>query len=580
MKKMHNVIRLSWSAESRKSPQNLPDKNIKRDRQIKFTQGGPSLPHPGAVFALFVLLLLSPAIAQDPVAEITSPGTAEGAVGEAFSYQGTSQANVYPTAWRVIDPLPPGLKVSWSGRISGTPTEAGMFAARLQFSSSIGLAQKVILFTIAGTPPVPSVTSTPVVDAQVGVPFSYQATASGGAIRWSSPNLVPRGLVFLGNGQILGTPQIPGVYVMQLSVQTSAGSAMKRLIIRINAEDPTPTLEITSPTTMAGSVGTPFRFEAMSEPPASSWQFFGQWPNGTSPNPSTGVLAGTPQSAGVYTFRLQAFLDGETVDKNVTITIAAPEPAVPVITSPSQASAEVGVPFRYVLTADHAPERFDVYGVLTPGLTFSGDTISGTPTEPGTAWLFLRAQNATGADLAPLTITVDDNVGVSLPIAEEFSSGALPVAGSGWVLNRDDGGVQDARSGYLYQYASGTGYALNEAILHVDPASDLDCILEFSVWNNRDEPDFMPLEFDGSVNADGVAISVDGSRWYRVFDPNFQGYRWADVAIDLGSVATYYELEVSDHLYIKFQQYDDQSQFGADGIAWDNIRVNRGEVAP
>ena len=79
-----------------------------------------------------------------------------------------------------------------------------------------------------------------------------------------------------------------------------------------------------------------------------------------------------------------------------------------VITSPTAATASVGMAFSYQITATNHPTSYGVGG-LFKGITVNQQTglVSGTPTAAGTHALTLRAINASGTGTQTLTLAVD-----------------------------------------------------------------------------------------------------------------------------------------------------------------------------
>ncbi len=82
--------------------------------------------------------------------------------------------------------------------------------------------------------------------------------------------------------------------------------------------------------------------------------------------------------------------------------------AVPVVTSPGEASGTRGQPFSYQITATNSPASYGVTGTLPAGVSLNTTTglLSGTPTAAGSFTVTLRATNAGGTGTKALTLTV------------------------------------------------------------------------------------------------------------------------------------------------------------------------------
>ncbi|HEY3555985.1 alginate lyase family protein [Kribbella sp. NPDC051137] len=89
------------------------------------------------------------------------------------------------------------------------------------------------------------------------------------------------------------------------------------------------------------------------------------------------------------------------------LTLTAPTPRVPVITSATAAYANVGVDFRFRVAASNDPGSFAVRG-LPDGLTIDRQSgvVSGKPRRTGTVRLAVSARNAAGVGETELTLTV------------------------------------------------------------------------------------------------------------------------------------------------------------------------------
>ncbi len=107
--------------------------------------------------------------------------------------------------------------------------------------------------------------------------------------------------------------------------------------------------------------------------------------SGVTLNPSTGLLSGTPTTAGSYSFTVRIVdASGQSDTRAAAVTIAAP----PVLTVPPPPAARVAVAYSLPLSVSGgtAPYTYSLAsGTLPPGLTLNTTTglISGTPTTQG-----------------------------------------------------------------------------------------------------------------------------------------------------------------------------------------------------
>lgn len=92
----------------------------------------------------------------------------------------------------------------------------------------------------------------------------------------------------------------------------------------------------------------------------------------------------------------------------VTVTTLPPPPvsSIPVITSPMSATATIGVPFTYTITATNNPTAWAATD-LPQGLTRTGNVISGTPASAADTYpITLEASNDAGKDSKQLVLTL------------------------------------------------------------------------------------------------------------------------------------------------------------------------------
>ena len=195
------------------------------------------------------------------VPTITSPTTATGTVGGAFTYQITGSLS--PTSFdavglyagNVVGALPVGLAVNTTtGAITGTPNATGNFNIIVLATNGAGTGSAVVALTVVST--IPVITSATEVDGNVGVPLTYQITAVGIQPISFSVSGLPPGLTFSGN-TIVGNPTTEGTYPVSIDATNSVTTTTTVVTFVIGPPIP-PT--IVSPSSTVALTQVPFSF--------------------------------------------------------------------------------------------------------------------------------------------------------------------------------------------------------------------------------------------------------------------------------------------------------------------------------
>src|SRR5438552_14372771 len=237
----------------------------------------------------FVLIVASATTAFAAKPKITSPSTATGQVGVAFSYQITADQAI--TTWGAAG-LPAGLTVNTAtGLISGTPAAgtdaASPYSVTLTATNANGTSNPTTL-TLTIKPPPPVITSASTASGTVGVAFSYQITATNNPTSYNATGL-PAGLtVNTSTGLISGTPTTAGTYSVTISATNAGGTGSATLTLTINPAKPV----ITSSLTATGQVGVAFSYSITATNNPTSYNATGL-PAGLTVNTSTGLISGT-----------------------------------------------------------------------------------------------------------------------------------------------------------------------------------------------------------------------------------------------------------------------------------------------
>ncbi|WP_193317196.1 putative Ig domain-containing protein [Janthinobacterium sp. FT14W] len=354
---------------------------------------------------------LTPATLPNPTAEAAYTATLAVTGGTApYTYSVTS------------GPLPVGLSLNAAtGVLSGTTNVAGSFPVSIKVAdSSTGAGAPFSAsnsYTLIVVAPVISVTPGSLAVLKVATAYSQQLTASGGVAPYAytvSAGSLPAGLTLSSSGLLSGTPTAGGSFtatVQAADAHQFTGTQSYTLVVSsatvslTPATLPNPTAEAVYTTTLTAAGGTaPYTFSVSS----------GTLPAGLSLNAATGVLSGTTNVTGSFTFSLRAS-DSSTgagapfsAANSYTVTVSAPTitvtpgtlPAATVATAYSQqlsASGGVG-PYAYTVSS----------GSLPAGLTLSSSgLLSGTPTAGGSFTLNVQAADAhlfTGTQSYTLTV--------------------------------------------------------------------------------------------------------------------------------------------------------------------------------
>jgi len=157
--------------------------------------------------------------------------TASGEVGAPFSYQITATQN--PLSYSTGS-LPEGLYSTPDGKITGTPTTAGVTSVPISVTSELGAnATATLVITITGASG--RITSPLVSTASVGLAYSYQITANGSPTSFNATGL-PSGLsVNTSTGLISGIPL--SAVTADVTLSASQGSVTETAILTLRVID-------------------------------------------------------------------------------------------------------------------------------------------------------------------------------------------------------------------------------------------------------------------------------------------------------------------------------------------------------
>ena len=357
-----------------------------------------------------------------------------------------------PYLWTATG-LPTGLTIDpSSGVISGTPTATGSTTAKISVTDILGETDtQSISVTINAAPTITTATLPSWTVTYNNYSVSMQATGGTTPYTWAlqgGTNLPP-GLNINANGTISGNPTATGTYNPTITLTDATGATTsKSYTVTIN-----PLPSITGPATLptpwtAGNPYTPTTVTATGGTTAYKWAASGL-PTGLTINQNTGVISGTPSTAGTYSSAVVTMTDAAGATATITYSIVINPALVGPTTLPI---GEQNVPYNYTVPASGGtpPYTWTTTGTNLPaGLTIStAGLISGTPTGASSNTVTLKVTDSTGATkTSSITLTIAAAVNISGPATL-----------SNWTVGRDYPGTPIIAAGGVAPFTwSATG---------------------------------------------------------------------------------------------------------------------------
>ncbi|GAB3385469.1 hypothetical protein GCM10027432_18220 [Lysobacter fragariae] len=339
----------------------------------------------------------------------------DGAVGTPYSHTYTTSGGIAPYIYAVTSGvLPPGLTLSSSGVVSGTPTAGGTYSFVYQVTDSTGGTPATVSVpaAIAITAPTITLAPTTLPGGVASNAYNQVLSASGGSGPYTFSlvgGALPIGTSFTSAGVLSGTPTAAGTFDFTVRATDANGfTGDQAYALTITA----PTITLTPTTLPGGTAGTAYSQALAGAGGAGPYSFSilsGALPVGVSFS-SAGVLSGTPITAGTFNFTVRATdANSFSGDQAYTVTITAPTITLTPTTLPD---GTAGAAYSQTLTGAGGvgPYSFSLLsGALPVGMSFSSaGVLSGTPITAGTFNFTVRATDAngfTGDQAYALTIT-------------------------------------------------------------------------------------------------------------------------------------------------------------------------------
>ncbi|GAB2664454.1 putative Ig domain-containing protein [Arenimonas aestuarii] len=388
---------------------------------------------PFSVSTSYTLDVPAPGIVLDPA---TLP---DADAGIAYSQALSASGGVAPHTFSISGgSLPTGLALAANGALTGTATQAGNFAVDVTATDAFGQTGTRSYALVVAAPTLVMTPTTGVLDLPYGAAYSQAFTASGGSgsFSYALTGTLPAGLSFVGN-TLSGTPTAPGSYPISVGATDtglSGTGAPFTVAVNYTLDVPAPAITIT-PATLPDAIAGQAYPAALSASGGVGPHAFtvssGNLPPGLS-LATSGAISGTPTSSGSFNVTVTATdANGQTGDQAYTLVVAPP--LLDMTPAAGTLNAPYAVAYSQAFTASGGSGSFSyaLTGTLPAGLSFVGNTLSGTPTAPGSYPITVTATDTgLGGTGAPFTVVVNYTLDVPAP-AITITPATLPDAIAG-----------------------------------------------------------------------------------------------------------------------------------------------------
>lgn len=351
--------------------------------------------------------------------EVTSsPVVISGKVQEPLKITFSATGGEPPFKWSTLESLPRGLSLDAStGVLSGKPSRPQNSILNIRVTDSKGFPATRSIPVSFTTDPL-QISETPQPRAMAGVDFLWQLEAKGGIAPYkftlAPGSSLPSGFylsTYNPPGRILGKSKSEGQHAIKIIVTDSlAQSVEQEFTLNLLPYD-LAISNVAAPIEGKYGVAISHQLNATGCVPPLTWSATTELPSGITLNATTGLLQGTPRTAGSFDVIFKITDSNfKSATKNTTLHIAVDPVAIGVSSLPS---AKAGTPYTAEIstTGGILPVGISLKkGTELPaGLALGKGKISGTPSAAGSFSFTIVAEdsNASAKSQAEQTFSLE-----------------------------------------------------------------------------------------------------------------------------------------------------------------------------
>ena len=359
-----------------------------------------------------------------------------GLIGSLYNATITANNGIPPYVYSVsAGSLPAGLSLnSTTGAISGTPEVVDNYSFTITATDATNDSGSrnyslIIGGTITISPPSPLSTAT------LNKSYSQQFSGNNGVPPYTftaSQSSLPPGLTLSSTGLLSGIPTVDDTYIFTVTI-TDAKNATGTANYTLVTSGPLP-LSPPPPSLPSGTLGmlyTPITISASGGTPPYTYGYSGNFPEGLTLDPNTGIISGIPVAIDTYNFTINA-TDAHSIQGSALYTLLITGDIFLTPSNSALPTAQINTAYSQTIVAHDGIEPYTYSlqtGYLPTGLSLNPSTgvISGTTSDhDGTYPVTVQATDSYGNQGARnYQLVVSGNLDFSNPPGSSLTTATL-----------------------------------------------------------------------------------------------------------------------------------------------------------